>query len=177
MPRPLYSWGRDPVPNVQEADWAPGLVWTGAENLATHWDSNSDCPANSEPIYRLCYPGPPLRVCVFRGTTASGPGPPHYRGYTITVGHTTLSRTLLDEWSARRWDLYLTTHSTHKRKTSMHPAASEPAIPTSDRPQTHALDRAATGIGVLWLIGAVNRFEREWLMNCKKMCWKYGVAT
>jgi hypothetical protein len=27
---------RDPVPIVQEAGWAPGPVWTGAENLAPH---------------------------------------------------------------------------------------------------------------------------------------------
>jgi len=26
--------GKDPVPIVQEAGWAPGLVWIGAENLA-----------------------------------------------------------------------------------------------------------------------------------------------
>ena len=26
--------GKDPVPIVQEAEWAPGPVWTGAENLA-----------------------------------------------------------------------------------------------------------------------------------------------
>ena len=31
--RPLYPWERDPVPIVQEAGWAPGPVWTGAENL------------------------------------------------------------------------------------------------------------------------------------------------
>jgi hypothetical protein len=30
-PRP---WERDPVSIVQEAGWAPGPVWTGAENLA-----------------------------------------------------------------------------------------------------------------------------------------------
>ena len=29
----------------------------------------------------------------------------------------------------------------------MPPAGIEPAIPKSDRPQTHALDRATTGIG------------------------------
>jgi len=29
----------------------------------------------------------------------------------------------------------------------MHPAGSEPAIPASERPQTHAFDGAATGIG------------------------------
>jgi hypothetical protein len=33
--------------------------------------------------------------------------------------HTTVGRTPLEEWSARRRDLYLTTHSTHNRQTSM----------------------------------------------------------
>ena len=27
--------GKDPVPIVQEAGWASGLVWTGKENLAS----------------------------------------------------------------------------------------------------------------------------------------------
>ena len=39
------------------------------------------------------------------GATAhSGPRPPHYRGFTITLRHTTLGRTPLDQWSARRRD-------------------------------------------------------------------------
>jgi hypothetical protein len=39
-----------------------------------------------------------------------------FRGFTITLfRHTTLGRTPLDEGSARRRDLYLTTHNTHKR--------------------------------------------------------------
>ena len=33
-PRPLFTTGKDRVPIVQEAGWAPGPVWTGAENLA-----------------------------------------------------------------------------------------------------------------------------------------------
>jgi len=32
---------------------------------------------------------------------------------------TTVGRTPLDEWSARRSDLYLTTHNTHNRQSSM----------------------------------------------------------
>jgi len=36
-----------------------------------------------------------------------------YRGCTITLRHTTLGRTPLDEWSAGQRDLYLTTHNTH----------------------------------------------------------------
>jgi hypothetical protein len=34
-----------------------------------------------------------------------------FQGFTITLRHTTLGRTPLDEWSARRRDLYLTTHN------------------------------------------------------------------
>jgi hypothetical protein len=63
--------------------------------------------------------------------------------------HTTLDRTPLDEWSARLRDLYLTTHNNQKRQTSMPPAGFEPQIPTRKRPLTHALDCAATGIGIL----------------------------
>jgi len=43
--------------------------------------------------------------------------------------------------------LYLTIHNTLKRETSMPPAAFEPPIQASERRQTHALDRAVTGIG------------------------------
>jgi hypothetical protein len=31
---PHLTPGKDPVPIVQEAGWASGLVWAGAENLA-----------------------------------------------------------------------------------------------------------------------------------------------
>jgi hypothetical protein len=43
-----------------------------------------------------------------------------FRGFTIThFRHTTLGRTPLNEGPARHRDLYLTTHNTHKRQTSM----------------------------------------------------------
>ena len=77
----------------------------------------------------------------------SDPGPTHHRGFTIALRHTTVGRTPLDEWSALRRDLYLTTHNTHNRQTSMPPAWFEPAIQASERPQTQALDRAAIGTG------------------------------
>jgi hypothetical protein len=46
-----------------------------------------------------------------------------------------------------RRDLYLRKHNTDKRQTSMPPAGFEPTFPASERPQTHALARAAAGIG------------------------------
>ena len=81
----------------------------------------------------------------------SGPRPPHYRGYTVTPTLTTLGRTPLDGWSARGRDLYLTTHNTHKRQTSLPQEGFEHSIPQSERPQTHALDRFAPGT-IWWYI-------------------------
>jgi hypothetical protein len=75
-------------------------------------------------------------------TAPSGPGPPHFRGFTITLRHSAIDRTPLDEWSARRRDHYQTTHNTHKKQKSMSPVGLEPAIPERERLLTHALDRA-----------------------------------
>jgi hypothetical protein len=81
-----------------------------------------------------------------------------------TFKHTALGRTPLDEWSARRRDLYLTTHNTHKRQTFMPPAGFEPTIPASERPQTNALDRAAASDYVASNIRMVSekRLTRSW---------------
>jgi len=60
-PRPLYSLERNPKPIVQDDGWAPGPVWTGAENQAPTAISSPDRPANSESLYRLGYPGPNMK--------------------------------------------------------------------------------------------------------------------
>jgi len=54
-PRMLFSPGKDPVPIVQEAGWAPGPVWTGAENLAPTGIWSPDHAAHSQLLYWLCY--------------------------------------------------------------------------------------------------------------------------
>ena len=61
------------------------------------------------------------------------------------TGLTTVGKTPLDEWSARRRDLNLTTYNTHSRQTSMLPVGLESTISAGERPQTYALDRSATG--------------------------------
>ena len=45
-----------------------------------------------------------------------------------TQRRSTVGRTPLDESSARRRDLYLTTHDTQNRQISMHPVGFEPKI-------------------------------------------------
>ena len=74
----------------------------------------------------------------------SGPKPPHYRGFMLTLRyththththtHTTLGKIPLDEESARRKNLYLTTHITRKRQRSKRLAAFGTLIPASERP-------------------------------------------
>jgi hypothetical protein len=62
--------------------------------------------------------------------------------------HTTVGRTPLDKGSAHRRDFYLTTQKLYK--TNIHaPVGFEPTIPASARPQTYALDCAATGLNLL----------------------------
>jgi hypothetical protein len=55
-PRPLFTPGKDPVPIAQEAGWASGPAWTGAENLAPTGILFPDRPARSQSLYRLRYP-------------------------------------------------------------------------------------------------------------------------
>ena len=45
-PLPHFTPGKDPVPIVQEAGWAPGPVWTGGKSRP-HWDSIPDRPART----------------------------------------------------------------------------------------------------------------------------------
>ena len=62
-----------------------------------------------------------------------------------TQRRTTVGRTPLNEWSARRTDLYLKTHYNHNTQTSMPPMGFEPTISAGEQPQTHATDRATNG--------------------------------
>jgi hypothetical protein len=83
----------------------------------------------------------PLAVAFFlsiaKQPPPSGLGPLHCRGCMITFRHRhththththTLGRTPLDKWSARRIDVYLTTHNTHNRQTSMSRRDSNPQL-------------------------------------------------
>jgi hypothetical protein len=53
-PRPFFTSGKDPVPIVQEAGWAPGPVWTGGKSRPNGIRS-PDRPARSQLLYRLRY--------------------------------------------------------------------------------------------------------------------------
>ena len=59
-----------------------------------------------------------------------------------TQRRTTVGRTPLDEWSARRRDLYLATHDTRNRQISMPPVGFEPKISAGELPAAARLLRS-----------------------------------
>ena len=91
----------------------------------------------------------------------NGSETPRCSGFTVTLRHTTDNRTPPDELSARRLDIYLTTHNTHNRQASMSPAGFKPSIPVSKRPQTHASDHAANGVDPYAWGDTINSFSKS----------------
>jgi len=131
------------------------------EYVAKYWEKKCSYLLDTAAIWKMrrqqiCSSG----LCVhfklncFDWGPSGGHGPTRGMASSFTrfLDHTqrriTVGRTPLDGWSARRRDLYMTAHNTHNRKTSMLAAGFEPVTPGSERPQTYALDRTATGIGV-----------------------------
>ena len=82
-----------------------------------------------------------VNVFFFYGAVViSGPGPPLYRGFTITLRHNTLGRILLHERSARRRNLYLTKkkhvqETTHSNPQSQKPSGHQDRTEFNHRPQ------------------------------------------
>jgi len=58
------SPGKDPVPILQEAGWAPGPVWTGGKSRP-HRDSIPDRPPRSSVTIPTELPGPRYSVLLF----------------------------------------------------------------------------------------------------------------
>ena len=72
---------------------------------------------------------------IFYGSAVPiGPRLPHCWGFEVTLRHTTVGMTPLEEWSAGSRDIYLTILNTHKRLTSMPPAGLEPQLATGRTP-------------------------------------------
>ena len=62
-PRPHFTPGKDPIPILQEAGWAPGPLRMGGKSRPRR-DSTPDRPAHSQSLYRLSYPAH-IRRCRF----------------------------------------------------------------------------------------------------------------
>ena len=67
-------------------------------------------------------------VCFWRNSLQWARASSFTRFLDHTQRRTTVGRTPLDDWLARSKDLYLTTHHTHNRQTSMPPVGFAPTI-------------------------------------------------
>jgi hypothetical protein len=64
-PRPHFAPGKYPVPILQEAGWAQGMVWMNGKSRP-HPDSIPPRPARSQSLYQLSYPAhvyKRVRIC------------------------------------------------------------------------------------------------------------------
>jgi hypothetical protein len=98
-----------------------GLIFPGASIIFSHLTLNW-CVIQLGAVWgcRVCnYKRRPWIIVLHGSVVSLGPVLPPYRGFMIPLRHTTLGRFPLDEVSALRCDLYLTTHNTHNRHTSM----------------------------------------------------------
>ena len=92
-----------------------------------------------------------MDLCFHGSTARSGPESPNYRDITITL-RPPQSVGLL--WTSDKSDAErpLPDNTQYSQETSMPPAGFELTIPTSTRPNIHAIDRAATGIDrISWI--------------------------
>ena len=99
-------------------------------------------------------------------TAPSGPWPPHYRGFTLTLRHNTLSRTPLAEWSARRGELYQKKNTT--LTTNRHPCRRRVSNPQSQqasgrRPQTARPVGSAVNV---YSSSSVYKEMTGWMLVC-----------
>ena len=131
-------------------------MMTSGRNRSDHRQSTD--VLNDIYVFFVCFFFSFFFLLFFLSFFLGGPTAPQWArvsSFTKFLDHTqprsTFGRTPLDEWSARRIDLYLTTHDTYNRKTSMPPVVFEPTISAGERQQTYALDRTATGTGTFKL--------------------------
>ena len=126
-----FHWSENKIKKIAYGNKSPAAAWIFTVSHKRAWESHH--------IFFL----------------AQKPPPPNWArasSFTKFLDHTQRrttvgGRTSLFEWSARRRDLYLTTHNTHKRQISMSPVRFEPTISAGERSQTYTLDRTSTGIG------------------------------
>ena len=144
--------------NVFNCDTSPNCVCHGKkcrrEILYLYHRYNGSCKreiTEPQPGF-VC-----LFVCLFLERQSPPPTPQWAVAFSFTrfLDHTqrrtTVGRTPLGEWSARRRDLYVTTHN--NRQTSMPLMGFEPAIPASERPQIDAVDRTSSRTGHKFVTG------------------------
>ena len=94
--RQLYTRGRDPVPIVQEAGWAPGAGLDGCEKSHPHQGFD---PQTVQPVASR-YPGPPVTAVPFPPLAAKAPGRQTVCYYRVTILSNILDNYLSDQYTS-----------------------------------------------------------------------------
>ena len=113
--------GMTPYTQFTEGWSIPSAGQDTCRQSRTHPYSISGPSNPSKSLYGLRYLGPKEYVILPIYIFFLAQQPPVGQGlliHEVSRSHT-VGRTPLDEWSARPRDLYLTTHNTHNRQTSM----------------------------------------------------------
>jgi hypothetical protein len=142
-----------------------------AQNVWMHAHTYPQPPIQHHCLVTEIYGGTSMAVFFFWGDSPQWARASSFRRFldhTHTQRCITLGRTPLDEWSARSRDLYLTTHNTHSRHTSITPLGFKPIISEGERPQTYTLDRAATETGST---AVVNRNTVQERITRQRLPW------
>ena len=153
--------------NVQTSSGAhPLFMATGVKLLVCEIDHS---PPSNAKIKNGCSCTSARATFLHSATAYSGQGLPNYRGFKITLRHTTLSKTSLDKWTAQSRDLWQHTTLTRDRHTC--PWRDLTRIP-SERPQTHVLERTATEFSELDNYNfCISRYPFGWRMQSKLLYW------
>jgi hypothetical protein len=120
-----------------------GVVSTDSTQLQTHWLTYCFLYAKLSVIQPNIHP---THISFWRNSPQWARASSFMRFLDHTQRRITVGRTPLDEWCARRRDLYLAIHNT--QQTDFHiPGGIRTQISTGERPPTYALDRAVTRTG------------------------------
>jgi len=100
-PTPLpgrFTPGEDPLPLVKKAGWAPGPVWTGAENLASTGIRSRTVQSVAQSLYRLSYQAH-VSFMYFRLGTSTGPSWPRGLRCRSAAARLLRSRVRIPPWT------------------------------------------------------------------------------
>jgi hypothetical protein len=139
-PRPLSSPGKEPVPIVREAGWAPGPVWTCAKNLAPAGIRSPDRPARSQSLYLLSCPAHThysvqgIIILLFSLALKPSAGYGHLVAWGFFITHNDAPQSVGLHWMSDQL-VAQTSAWQHTHQTNIHaPVGFEPTIATGERP-------------------------------------------
>ena len=128
--RPIYRTATNTV-IIPEVVFIQLSSWRWAHSCSKHIEDSNKCIIGEIVRQSVTY----QNYFFFCGAmTQRESWPPHSWGFLDhTQWRTTVGRTPLDEWSARRRDLYLTTNNAHNRQISLPPVGYKPTISAGDQ--------------------------------------------